>query len=1290
MKKKGFTLIELLAVIIVLGILAFILIPIIQDLIANARYAAAVDSVLNYVHEANAQAVVDVGGFEDYALDLSNNNRLETGITDSELAKIKYKGKGPDYVYLHFTDDGNLVSDGRFCIWNYSIDYRMDTGASKSNDDYCEPRVVVEEHYDLGSAIYYNVDTGKQCTEDAFIDNTYNWASHSNFVYVGGKIISRSLEAAPIGLHSGCMKFYVLKDENDQLTMIAANNIDELGPDKNETDSSKFGDRYTYWADIKEGSEKQNVKDFNNITNPQSNTHYVMDTLKEYTNNWKAVDIAEDYNYTFTYTVDDAEVTDSYTIPYKTDGYKARLITKNELEEIMTLDSNNKLWLGDYLTLHKIPYIVNTRMGSTTWYERGFWSSDAKDANSMYVMTDWNWGSADGSSTSDRYGVRPVITVEKQWLTHQEIFYAVPNIINTDVTYPTYHSGTVFYYNVTTGKACTENEALNNLSSRHTPVGVKSGCMKFYSLADSEYSDTISLILDHPIEYNGVEWNDSYKHLDWGNEIVYKRSLFFEPTTLLNQIASDIEGWQGLEEIDNYTTDARQYSSNCVTCSDFHYRLTIPYKDYGIKARLVTAAEMDEAIHTSKHSKEYTNFFYSDNKDKSLAYRGGSGHLGSVEYCEYEYKPYDPNCNPYGTVGYHISPESWLFKDYNKFSVTNEPSAEYVDWFDGSDSIGHSGYDGCYWSSDISYTDSGYDYGILFMCDQAHWELDKTSHMYRPVIELKKDKFNTVTKNEKINLVIDDTYNYQTTLSNPTYSILDTNVATIDSNGVITAKKVGITEIIATDGTNTEYSKIVVKHKPYTYLETTLYGKYVYYDPVADRACDTSDSKCDNATCKMYYLLGEDTNGNYLLYASSDIFVEWSARWAIDDDANAENKYGDMAYNHWYKVLESFADFSKDFKTEIWDDYVDYTTEEYVIPWSKPAYYENGNPVYAKARMWSVEDLVGMYKTVSDFGGNSLFELLHNTGTSTVINSVRANTSGPLSDSDSIYIKMQNYNSSNSTYYYVIRVNKSKVGTIYTSDSPIVEVLRSTAEGIELGQASWYKYDGQASEDGGLVDIKTVNVCTNYSGSSYCRDYVYAFGVTNGHVRVSGRNSRNQTIYKDITIDLQYSCGDTDMCGRVTDSCDNSEPGPTNDDPTDPGTTTNTVVSTTDTTPPVCVLEGVTQLTNGIQPRLTCTDDQSIPTIRSQWNVRPVAATGFDNSIGIEKSGTTATLPNGAGYSKTVTPSWTTNDPISKPYPNDCYYFRYGAQDAAGNWSFYITDKCYYGFSNTNSGRLTN
>ncbi len=1320
MKKKGFTLIELLAVVVILAIIAVIIVPVISDLIESSRFASAVDSVLAYVTEANNQASVSdnivIGGFEGFSLDLSNNNRLETGITDTELAKISYKGKGPSYVYLHFDDAGKYVNDGRFCMWGYSIDYRSDKGASRSESEYCGPHALVKEHYDLGDPIYYNVTTGKQCSEDAFLNNVYELGSHSNFAYVGGKLVSRSLEAIPIGLHSGCMKFYVIKDENNEVTMIAANNIDEIGPDKTETDSSKFGVRYTYWADVKDGASVQNVKDFNNITNPLPNSHYVMDTLKNYTKDWKVSTVAEDYNYTYTYTDNETEVTDSYTIPYHTDGYKARLITKAELDNIYS-EANDTLWLSDYLTLYKTPYIAITGMESSTLYEGGYWTSDAMDASHVYIHGIYNYTNADGSWTTYRCGVRPVITLSKDSMTGQEIYYAAPEITNTENVYAKYDTGSVFYYNVTTGKECTKAEADNNLSYRHTPVGVKSGCMKFYSLSDSEYSDTVSLILDHPITYDGVYWNDAYSYTnDWGEETVYNRSIFFEPTTLLDQIKTDIAGWQGLEEIDNYTTDAVQYNASCSTCSNFHYRLTIPYKDYGVKARIMTAKDMDDVVRDTKYPQEYSDGTYGwgNTTRSSFAKVNGTSHLGSTAYCSYSTNygdsGYNPNCNPYGTVGYPILKDSWLFKDYARWSVTNSPSPEHLDWYDMMYTSGDTGYEGCYWTSDIAYTDSGYDYGMLFMCDQAHWEITSTPHMYRPIVEIKKDKFTNVTQKDTIEMIVDDNYNYQTTLSNPTYSIMDTSVATVNSSGKITAKKVGVTQITVTSGNNIEYAKVVVKHKPYTYLATKSYGTYVYYDPVADRACNTSESRCENSNCKQYYVMGEDSDGNYLLFTNaenaSSVEKGWQARWAIDDNPNAETRYGEMAYNHWWKTLEFMADFSKDFKTEIWEDYVDYTTEEYVIPWSKPAYYENGNPIYARARMLSVEDVKKMFRVISDgYPPTNLYEPLYNTGSSTVIGYIPSVSGGPLNDDQSwaymytIWNWQSHYNYETHQYdydvtsnvsfnYYVIKVKKSKVGTIYTTDNPIEDVLRSTSDRIQTVGSSYYNYVGQTSTDGGLVDVRDEQTCTTYSsGSTYCDWDWYIYGVQNGHVKVSFVNG-SYTYERDIVVDLEASCGQTDMCGRVTAACSTNEGNTSGGTDTTPGTiASSTVASGTDTTAPTCVLEDVVQLPNGIQPVLTCSDASANITIRSQWNVNPVGANQFTD-IGIVKNGTSQ-YSNGV-YNKTVRPQWTTGDSISVPHPNDCYYFRYGAMDGAGNWSFYISDKCYYGFSYANANRKTN
>ena len=63
--KKGFTLIELLAVILILAIIALVTVPIVINMIENARRKAAIDTAYGYI-----QAV-------EYAIDFSDANIKE-------------------------------------------------------------------------------------------------------------------------------------------------------------------------------------------------------------------------------------------------------------------------------------------------------------------------------------------------------------------------------------------------------------------------------------------------------------------------------------------------------------------------------------------------------------------------------------------------------------------------------------------------------------------------------------------------------------------------------------------------------------------------------------------------------------------------------------------------------------------------------------------------------------------------------------------------------------------------------------------------------------------------------------------------------------------------------------------------------------------------------------------------------------------------------------------------------------------------------------------------------------
>lgn len=109
-----------------------------------------------------------------------------------------------------------------------------------------------------------------------------------------------------------------------------------------------------------------------------------------------------------------------------------------------------------------------------------------------------------------------------------------------------YNNGEVVYFDVTTGKSCT------NYNESQSATGVKSGCMKFYAFLDR--GRKLNLLLDH----NTTDVTG------------YDREEIFE--TLM----SDTSSWLGTETPQSYTSIKGKY--------------TIDYSEY--KARLITAQEV--------------------------------------------------------------------------------------------------------------------------------------------------------------------------------------------------------------------------------------------------------------------------------------------------------------------------------------------------------------------------------------------------------------------------------------------------------------------------------------------------------------------------------------------------------------------------------------------------------------------------------------------------------------------------------------------------------------------------
>ena len=171
--KKGFTLIELLAVIIILAIIALIAVPTILDIINKSKTKATEISGKNYIRGINNCIMSEK--LEDDTKDVSNLNSL-----------------CKNYI------KGNLPTGGNVTIKNGEVtDYVLDFDGDLTGPD------GKIKTYNVGDLLYYNPVTGeKSCT---------------------GYTESNSLNEN----NTGCMKWYVIKDNGSTVDVILDHNTAE-------------------------------------------------------------------------------------------------------------------------------------------------------------------------------------------------------------------------------------------------------------------------------------------------------------------------------------------------------------------------------------------------------------------------------------------------------------------------------------------------------------------------------------------------------------------------------------------------------------------------------------------------------------------------------------------------------------------------------------------------------------------------------------------------------------------------------------------------------------------------------------------------------------------------------------------------------------------------------------------------------------------------------------------------------------------------------------------------------
>ncbi len=354
-RNKGFTLIELLAVIVILALIALIAMPIILNIIKDAKRSAAKDSAYGYIDAVEKYIVLAKAKTGDYKLELVPTEDKELTCETKEecikdtglIGEVNKTIKGTKPSKIKLIIKGSEVSTGTEItvdgfVFTYDGKKLIEAGETKED-------TKNYKFYENGIVVYYNPETGKKCSKEEAKSTT--------------------------GTKGGCMKWYAFNDDDKSSTV-------NVILDHNTT-----------------------VKVAWNSTGNNSEMKEAKEALKTDTSNWKS-----DLNPRLITANEIAKITEHPTFDARKTGQSSFYFDSNNQTQKANASNKSKYaWLFDY-TYDCTSYGCNKSNSSTY----GYWTSTRKIDGSAYVWRVTKFGNLyNGDVTAIVNGIRPVITISK-------------------------------------------------------------------------------------------------------------------------------------------------------------------------------------------------------------------------------------------------------------------------------------------------------------------------------------------------------------------------------------------------------------------------------------------------------------------------------------------------------------------------------------------------------------------------------------------------------------------------------------------------------------------------------------------------------------------------------------------------------------------------------------------------------------------------------------------------------------------------------------------------------------